>query len=166
MRSAVDPRLRLLLDILDACYVRRGWHGTTLKGALRGVSPAEALWRPKPGRHNIWELALHMAYWKYCVRRRLLGDRAQSFGRPGSNWPRLPNRRDARTWKADLALLELEHQRLKAAVASFPVHALGRRRRGARWTAAEEIHGVAAHDAYHTGQIQLLKRLHSTRSAE
>jgi hypothetical protein len=27
------------------------------------------------------------------------------------------------------------------------------------WTYAEEIHGVAAHDLYHTGQIQLIKRL-------
>jgi hypothetical protein len=27
------------------------------------------------------------------------------------------------------------------------------------WTYAEEVHGVAAHDLYHTGQIQLIKRL-------
>jgi uncharacterized damage-inducible protein DinB len=28
-----------------------------------------------------------------------------------------------------------------------------------KWTYGELIIGVAAHDAYHTGQIQLLKRL-------
>jgi hypothetical protein len=27
------------------------------------------------------------------------------------------------------------------------------------WTYAELIHGAAAHDVYHAGQIQLLKRL-------
>lgn len=32
---------------------------------------------------------------------------------------------------------------------------------GKRWTRGEMILGVAQHDAYHTGQIQLLKRLWS-----
>jgi len=154
----------MLLDILDACYARRGWHGTTLKGALRGMTPAAALWRPEPGRHNNWELALHTAYWKYRVRRRLLGDSSLQFERPGANWPRLPRQPDASAWRRDLALLDLEHRRLKAAVESLSPALLGRRRPGARWTPAEEIHGVAAHDAYHTGQIQLLKRLHEAGS--
>ncbi len=36
---------------------------------------------------------------------------------------------------------------------------LGRRLGKRRWTYAETIHGVAMHDLYHAGQIQLLKRL-------
>jgi len=27
------------------------------------------------------------------------------------------------------------------------------------WSNGEEIHGVVAHDLYHTGQIQLIKKL-------
>jgi hypothetical protein len=159
MSGAHDARIRMLLEILDACYDRRGWHGTTLRGALRGMTPAAALWRPGTGRHNSWELALHTAYWKYRVRRRLLGDPSLRFERPGANWPRLPRQADAGAWRRDLALLDLEHRRLKAAVEALSPTLLGRRRPATRWTLAEEIHGVAAHDAYHTGQIQFLKRL-------
>ena len=61
----------LLLRILDDAYERKAWHGTNLRGSLRGVTADEARWRPAPGRHNIWELAVHCAYWKYTVRRKL-----------------------------------------------------------------------------------------------
>jgi hypothetical protein len=35
---------------------------------------------------------------------------------------------------------------------------------GKRWTYGELALGIAAHDAYHTGQIQLLKRLWEERA--
>ncbi|MGH7646115.1 MAG: DinB family protein, partial [Gemmatimonadales bacterium] len=63
--------IRLLLEVLDQAFDRRAWHGTALWGAIRGLTPAQALWRPRPGRHNNWEVVLHTAYWKYIVRRRL-----------------------------------------------------------------------------------------------
>ena len=156
---AVDPRIELLLEILDQAFDRRGWHGTTLRGALRGITPAAALWRPAPGRHNIWELAIHAAYWKYAVRRRLAGDAAASFERKPSNWPALPDPSDLKAWKKDVALLEVEHARLREVVSGLTPADLERRSPKGVWTYAEEIHGVAAHDLYHTGQIQLIKRL-------
>ena len=56
-----------------------------------GVTPEEALWRPAPGRHNVWELTLHTAYWKYAVRRRLAGAAIGSFDRKPSDWPAIPD---------------------------------------------------------------------------
>ncbi|MGE0354281.1 MAG: DinB family protein [Gemmatimonadales bacterium] len=154
----MSPRLRQLLVNLDQAYGSRGWHGTTLRGALRGLSPARALWRPAPGRHNIWELMLHAAYWKYVVTRRLAGGRRGGFPRAPSNWPHAPRPADARAWQADIAVLDRSHAALTAVVAAFPEARLDQRA-GSAWTFAEHIAGVAAHDLYHTGQIQLLKRL-------
>jgi hypothetical protein len=93
---------------------RRAWHGTNLRGSLRRVSAAEAAFRPQPARHNIWELALHCAYWKYTVRRRLLGEKRGSFPLAGSNFFRRPEGapRDA-DWKRDVALLDETHRRLR-----------------------------------------------------
>jgi len=68
----VDGRVRLLLDVFDQAYTAPAWHGTPLKGTIRGVSAREALWRPARKRHCIWDLVLHTAYWKCKVRRRLL----------------------------------------------------------------------------------------------
>ena len=159
MNRVADPRVGLLLQILDQAFNRRGWHGTTLRGALRGITPAEALWRPGPGRNNIWDLTVHAAYWKYAVRRRLTGEAAGSFDRKPSNWPRIPDPPDLKAWKRDIALLEAEHARLVEVVSRLGTADLERRSPKGVWTYAEEIHGIAAHDLYHTGQIQLIKRL-------
>src|SRR5881628_931586 len=66
-----DPRITLLLDVYDQAFDHKAWHGTPLWGSLRGLTQQAALWRPGRGRHNIWEVVLHTAYWKYIVRRRL-----------------------------------------------------------------------------------------------
>jgi uncharacterized damage-inducible protein DinB len=155
------PEIRLLREVLDHAFRGRGWHGTTLTGALRGVSPRQALRRPGSKRHNVWELVLHAAYWKYAVRRRLIGGAMGAFPRSPSNWPMVPARPDSEHWRADLRLLRHAHDELQEAVAAFSVRRLGARAPGGKWTYRELIHGVAAHDLYHTGQIQLIKRLRS-----
>jgi DinB superfamily len=157
--TASNPVIRLLLRVVDQAYDRKSWHGTTLRGSLRGVTADQALWRPGPGRHNIWELTLHTAYWKYAVRRRLAGGAIGSFERKPSNWPAIPQPSDARAWKRDVALLDDEHQKLRAVIAGLPPARLRQLSPKGVWTNAEEIHGLAAHDLYHTGQIQLIKRL-------
>ena len=147
-----------LLSLLDEMFFGPAWHGPSLRGALRRVTPAQAVWRAQPGRHNIAELALHAAYWKYAVRRRLTGGKRGSFALEGSNW----FARDAVTGascRADLALLHDEHQRLCDAVRQVEAARLLQRVPGGKWTVQQTIRGVAAHDAYHAGQIQLLKRL-------
>ena len=158
----------LLLASLDEAFDRRSWHGTNLRGSLRGVTLAQAAWRPAVaqasagkarGGHNIWELMVHAAYWKYDIRRRLIGQRSRSFAIEGSNfWPR-PIQGTPAEWRADLALLEDEHRQLRAAVAAFPVARWTRKAPGKPFDFTGLVRGVAAHDLYHAGQIQLLRRL-------
>lgn len=148
-----------LLALYDQAFDRRAWHGTPFAGALRGVSVAQALWRPRRGRHNIWEIVLHAAYWKYIVRRRLTRDVDVRFPRPGSNWFVVPPQPNMRVWKRELALLREQHRLLRNAIARFPAAQLSARAWRSRWTNAATISGIASHDLYHAGQIQLLKRL-------
>jgi hypothetical protein len=157
--ARTDPRTALLLRFLDQAFDRRAWHGTTLAGSVRSLLADDALWRPGPRRHCIWDLVLHTAYWKYVTRRRLTGSKRGAFPRAPSNWPRLPRVPTEAAWEADVALLAEQHVLLREAVAAFPAARLERKPRGGTWTFAEQIAGVAAHDLYHAGQIQLLKRL-------
>ena len=151
--------LPLLLSQLDQAYDRRSWHGPNLRGSLRGLTPAQAAWRPGPRRHNIWELAVHAAYWKYAVRRRLTGEKRGSFALKGSNFFARPTDPTAASWKDDLALLEYSHRALRATVASLSERDLARVPAGGSFRVLEMVQGIAAHDLYHAGQIQLLKRL-------
>ncbi len=155
--------IELLLKVIDGGFDKKAWHGPTLRGALRGVGAAQAAWRASPHSHNIWELTVHAAYWKYAVRRLITGEKRGSFPLEGSNWFERPERRGSaleRAWRGDLQLLRSEHQLLRAAVAALPDAALKQRAPGSAYSLGFAIRGIAAHDLYHAGQVQLLKRLY------
>jgi uncharacterized damage-inducible protein DinB len=151
-----------LLAVVDYAYDKQSWHGTNLRGSIRGLTPAVAARRPAKNRHNIWEIVVHAAYWKYAVLRRLTGQKRGSFPLKGSNWFVRPDAgsRDAhRALRSDVALLDRMHAELRTAIAALPERELHVTPRGSKVSNFAIIAGIAAHDLYHAGQIQLLKRL-------
>lgn len=159
-----EARLAEILRMLDPDPGHRLWYGgASPLGCLRGVSAEQAVWKPSSGRHSIWELSLHIAYWKYAVRRNLDGSPRGGFPRSPSNWPAAPTTPDERLWKEDRALFRSEQERFIAAARAFDPARLDESARGGAYSYAELLHGIIMHDAYHVGQIQLLKRLYRDR---
>ncbi len=156
---ADTPEVQRLLAIIDQGYNRHSWHGTNLLGSIRRVTPEQAAWRPAAGRHNIWEIVVHAAYWKYAAWRRLTGAARGSFPLEGSNWFERPEVTTDAAWRQDVALLGQMHRLLREAASAVPRSDLERKIKGSTVTAFALLSGVAAHDVYHAGQIQLLKRL-------
>ena len=148
-----------MLDIIDQAYDRPSWHGTNLRGSLRRVSAGQAAWRPSPGRHNIWEIAVHAAYWKYAVARRFRREARGSFPEKGSNWFPRPQDPGDRAWRDDRALLDHTHAALRESISPLSPAAVRRTPPGKKVSNFAVLSGIAAHDLYHAGQIQLLKRL-------
>jgi hypothetical protein len=62
-------------------------------------------------------------------------------------------------WREDLALLDDQHVRLREAVAAVNPSQLSVTPAGSKVSNLSMIWGIANHDVYHAGQIQLLKRL-------
>jgi uncharacterized damage-inducible protein DinB len=157
-----DVRMSEALRLLDPPAGQRPWYGgASALGALRGVDHVQAMWRPYPGRHTIWELALHIAYWNYGVRRRLDESVPRgAFPRTPANWPRMPLIPNPGAWKRDRALLRSEHEALVEVVRSFDPRRLDEKRGESDYRYVDLILGVVTHDIYHTGQIQLMKRLY------
>lgn len=153
--------VRQLLAIIDQAFDRTSWHGTNLRGSIRRVSVDQAAWRPNPGRHNIWETVVHAAYWKYAVSRRFTGSARGSFPLKGSNWFKRPELRTQQAWKADVELLDHMHRILRESVTSISPKDLVRTPEGKKVSNFTLLSGIAAHDLYHAGQIQLLKKLYS-----
>ena len=148
----MNAGLRLLLDALDEAFDKKSWHGPNLRSSIRGVTAKQAAWRPQASAHNIWELTLHAAYWKYAVQRRITGDKRGSFALPGSNFFSRPVEATEAAWRADIAILVAEHKKLRELVSSLPAERLDKKN-------SHLIRGIAAHDLYHAGQIRLLRRL-------
>jgi uncharacterized damage-inducible protein DinB len=138
------------------------WHGAALAENLDAVTAEQAASRPLPDAHSIWELVLHLTGWSREVARRLEG------GEPGppaeGDWPAV-GRVSEEAWARARAALGEAHAALVAAVESFP-EARWRDRVGGERDAplgtgvsyAAMVTGLLQHDAYHGGQIGLLRK--------
>jgi uncharacterized damage-inducible protein DinB len=137
------------------------WHGPSTADLLQGVTAEQAAARPLAGAHTIWELVLHMTGWMREVRRRLAG------GEPGEpeegDWPAVPAA-TAEAWDATRRALAGSVAELEAAVLALRPEDLGRavgrasRPLGTGVTIAAMLSGVVQHNAYHSGQIALLRK--------
>lgn len=148
-----------LLKLIDESYNKKSWHGTNLMGSIRRLTASQAAWRPAANRHNIWEIVLHAAYWKYAVRRRLLGEKRGSFPIKGSNWFIRPEQISDKSWREDIKLLDEMHESMRETIKNLKTKDLEKIPLGSKVNNLSIITGIALHDVYHAGQIQLLKRL-------
>jgi uncharacterized damage-inducible protein DinB len=119
------------------------------------VTSNEAIERPIPSAHNIWELVLHITSWANIAHRRLTGGKVEP--EDGEDWP-VPGAISETTWAAVRAALVESHERLRDVAARLSDDELARNvPQGAR-SVANMLHGVTQHDAYHGGQIGILKK--------
>jgi hypothetical protein len=154
-----------LLDELRRAVDGVPWHGPSIHALLSDVTPELASRRPVPSAHSIWEIVLHLRAWTGEVHRRLDGG-APALPVEG-DWPAV-GATDAAAWGRALAELATAHGRLLEAVAALTPERLAEpvgvledpdAALGTETTLAGMLHGLAQHDAYHGGQIAILKRI-------
>jgi uncharacterized damage-inducible protein DinB len=139
------------------------WYGPPASRVLQGVTASQAVAYPIPGAHSIWELVLHMTSWVREVTRRVAEG---VWGQPADgDWPAVPQATPEH-WRAAVAAFDQAHADLRTALEAFPETRLdvllGTERDPAMATGqthAQMLHGILQHDAYHLGQISLLRKL-------
>ena len=135
------------------------WHGPSLKELLDGVTSEEAIQRPIPSAHNIWELVLHITSWANITRRRLTGGRVEP--EEGEDWP-VPDPPSDTGWAAARSALVASHERLREVVAGLSDEELTRKVPKGERSVSNMLHGATQHAAYHGGQIAILKKAMNT----
>ena len=148
--------MQRIMDQLKRMYAGEAWHGPSLREVLAGVTAEQAAARPLANAHSIWEIVLHVSAWKGVVRQRLEGE-AITEPEEG-DWPRVGETTDA-AWQSILQNLERAQEQLEQVVAGFdPSRLDAPPRADAETPAYRTLHGTIQHDAYHAGQIALLKK--------
>jgi uncharacterized damage-inducible protein DinB len=144
-------------------YDGNAWHGPGILDALRGVTAAQAAAHPVPGAHSILELAHHVAAWMDESRWRLLGERHREP--PMGDFPEAGAPTDEAAWDHARERLALAQRDLVEAARAFdparlddPVDPAHQASHTHPTTFAALISGVVQHNAYHAGQVVLLKR--------
>lgn len=149
----------LIADQLGRMAEGEAWHGASIREALEGITPAQAASRPIGNAHTIWEIVHHMTAWAAEVEARLRRDARALVG--SADWPPV-TKTDAAAWTAAKDALTQAHVRLRMTIREFPPSRLGDPVPNPTDAASVSfyvmLHGLAQHDAYHTGQIAMLKK--------
>lgn len=151
-----------LAEQVDAALSGPAWHGASLEENLKGLTAEQAAARPVAEAHSIWELVLHLTAWTAEVTRRLGG--AAPAAPAEGDWPAV-GAVSPGAWAEAIARLGSAHGELAEAVRRYPPERWTDRVGGARdaplgtgVSYAEMVQGLLQHDAYHGGQIGLLRK--------
>lgn len=153
---------QFIVDQLRRLHEGDAWHGPSLQEALTDVTAGMAVARPVPNAHNIAELVHHVAAWVGEVTARL-GGRTPQLPEDG-DWPPPVDVLSDAEWTALRMHLDTAHHRVVAAIHAFDPSRLDERMGtadaplGTGVSFEGMLHGLVQHDAYHAGQIVLLKR--------
>ena len=142
------PTLKsILLSQLKTTHDQQDWF-VPVKPALDGVTAAQASWKPQGGDHSIGQLANHLLFWnsqnlakfKRVAPAKYDGNNDETFDAfDQARWDEVRE-------KLDKVLTELE--KLVAGADEKTLQS---------W--APTLGRVATHNAYHTGQILLLRKM-------
>ena len=155
-------RTERLLDQITRVTTGDPWYGSPIAVVLEGITARDAAARPLPNVHTIWELVLHMTGWAREVSRRIREGGAQQP--PEGDWPAMPQPSET-NWAASKRALMAAHEDLHAVVGSLEEKRLDQRMGdgrdpvlGSGLTVEGTVLGLLQHDAYHLGQIGLVKK--------
>jgi uncharacterized damage-inducible protein DinB len=147
---------------LQRMYEGPAWHGPGVLESIKDVTAEQANARVAANAHTIYEITHHIAAWIGEVRSRLQG---KPSGNPADgDWPPAETRVSDGEWQRARDRLETRHADLLATLSSFDATRLGERvdpaREGPEGLATFYIllHGLVQHNAYHAGQIMLVRR--------
>ncbi len=147
-------RIRVMLRAL---YRGPAWHGPAIRDLLDGVSAETASAHPIQGSHSIWELVLHMTYWRTVATAALDGGPVNEEPPRELDWPPVTGT-DPEGWQQAREGLEATHKALLARLKTFDDERLGENVAGRDYSLYFMVQGILQHDIYHAGQIALLKK--------
>ena len=145
----------ILLEQHNACYDENDWF-VSVKNALDGLTAEQAAWKPDGADNTIWEEVNHLIFWNERWLQRYRGE---------LNYPEdIENtgtfKSEDKDWQATLAKLDAVMQEWREKLESIteeklasPVNAQYQ----APWWSPLVQQNI--HNAYHTGQILLLRKL-------
>jgi len=132
-----------------------------LSGALRGLTAAEAAWKPAPARHSIWQIVRHLILWKRGVLQAWDGRPPDGVQLAAGDWQEVAGS-DADWGRDRQTLLDVSAEFL-ARAQELDDAGLSRRivwyKSGWSQPLAMRLVRSTTHDIYHTGQIMYLRAL-------
>ena len=130
------------------------WTDNSFKEVLHGVDADNAMKTIDGKTNSIWQLVAHVTYWRTLVVNRLTG----TNNPPPFQDFLLPNNCNEESWRQALHDFEAAYHLLRNAIHHFNEENLYKPSPKKEQTFYELMLGCLQHDAYHLGQMMLLKK--------
>jgi uncharacterized damage-inducible protein DinB len=137
-------------------YNGDAWIEVTIQGTIKNISAEQALIHPIENLNSIWEIVNHLVSWREVVLSRMEGE---IILEPNNNFfePIIDN--SERAWQETLERYDKSQKSWLVYLEKLNSTDLEKIYSGKKYTFYELIHGILQHDAYHLGQIIMLKKL-------
>jgi len=130
------------------------WIGVNFKDILYDMDAALAIKKLSHHGNSIWQLVFHLTYWRTVVVNRLNGS---STLPPFKDFD-LPDELNETNWKQALQDFENAYHLLRSTILHFKADHLDNTSPNPEQTFYQLMMGCLQHDAYHLGQIALIKK--------
>ncbi len=141
---ATDAR-SLISKFWNDAWTEGLWAASWSK-ALDNLTPEQAAWSPSPGRHSIWQIVLHMIFWRENELRRFATGQAPSAEEVAQhNFPAITDITPA-AWEQARTRFRATQERLAEIFADSTKN-------------LERAQYLVPHDAYHFGQVNYLRAM-------
>jgi len=145
----------VLLEQLRTTHNKKDWF-VPVNTAVEGLTAEQAMWKDSSGNHSVGQLINHLAFWNAQQLAKFKGEKPGAFN--GNNDETFDNKLDKDSWaasvkKLDDILTQLEQLISKADEAKLQ-----------SWAAT--VANISTHNAYHTGQIIFVRKLHGNWDPE
>ena len=130
------------------------WTDNSFKEVLHGVDADNAMKTIDGKTNSFWQLVAHVTYWRTLVVNRLTG----TNNPPPFQDFLLPNNCNEESWRQALHDFESAYHLLRNAIHHFNEENLYKPSPKKEQTFYELMLGCLQHDAYHLGQMMLLKK--------
>jgi hypothetical protein len=129
------------------------------KAAFAGIPPKLRGVRPAGTQRSVWELLEHMRIAQWDILEFSRDSKHVSPEWPAGYWPATPGPSNAKAWTKSLKLFARDLAAMKKLVANPKTNLFARIPHGTGQTILREALLVADHNAYHLGQVILVRRL-------
>lgn len=160
-----DDVKNLIVTLLDFRHDREAGF-LPLMAAIEGLTAEQASWKPNPQSHSIWQLVRHILFWNEYILQTLQGgrepanaiDNDQTFGDSGD-----PD--DEEGWREIVKRVAEVYGSMRHEIIRRESSDLDGSFDEQGTTIQEILADIAMHDAYHIGQIMLIRKLQGWKRA-
>jgi hypothetical protein len=148
----------ILLEQFTACFDENNWF-VALESALAGLTVEQALWKEGKLDHSIWEMVIHLHYWNQRWLQRYLRGVVEdsketidaTFRGEGAS------EEEWQTIKRELFQVFAEWKRIIETIDEAKLSEMVSAEYDSTWSLP--IANMNIHNAYHIGQIVLIRKL-------